>query len=108
MPCGHVILTRTAHEHAAEKHPVDYPLCFPFLKEALHNPSFIGYSPRNFDNIQVVFDHEALIHGSMLVALSAEPDNRGKYRVRTFYRISAQSLRQKRISGELYPPKIII
>jgi hypothetical protein len=105
MPCGHVILTRTAHKHAAEKHPVDYPFCLPFLKEAIQNPSFIGYSLRNFDNIQVVFHHDALKEGVMLVALSAEPDDRGKYRVRTFYRISVQALTEKRVSGRLYPPK---
>ena len=51
---GLVYLSERAHQHMAEDHPEDYPLCFPYLRLAISTPSCIGQAPKRTGNFEIL------------------------------------------------------
>ena len=104
---GLVHLSERAHQHMAEDHPEDYPFCFPYLRLAISTPSFIGQAPKRTGNFEILRRVNHPNGKVVLVAIGLEMDTRGKYRVRSAYLVSAQTVDERRRAGRLKvpPPK---
>ena len=101
---GQVWLSTKAHEHAATDHPDDYPACLPRLADAIASPAFVGQAPEHAGNFILIKRIPATEPGqSVLVAIGLERDRRGDYRVKSFYRITAERLNSFRTKGTVKP-----
>ncbi|WP_148213395.1 PBECR2 nuclease fold domain-containing protein [Rhodospirillum centenum] len=96
-----VHMSGLAHRHAAEKHPGDYPLCLPHLRDAVRDPTFIGQAPKHRDNIELIRRIPGGGGSGVLVAVSVETDAAGRYRVRSFYVVSQEEIDRKRAKGHV-------
>lgn len=101
---GLVRLSERAHQHMAEDHPDDYPLCLASLQLAISSPSFMGQAPKrtgNFEMLRRVNHPDGKV---VLVAIGLETDQRGNYRVRSAYLVNAETVDERRRAGRLKPP----
>lgn len=98
-------VSAAAHRHMAEDHPDDYATCWAALALAVAEPSFIGQAPRktgNFEMLRRVRHPDGKV---VLVAIGLEPDDRGDYRVRSCYLVSAETVEKRRQEGRLVAPR---
>jgi hypothetical protein len=100
LPPGSAHMSALAHRHAAEKHPLDYPVCHPLIALVIADPTFIGQSPRHRDNFEMVRRLPGS-GGAVLVAVSVETDNKGRYRIRSFYVIAEAEVSARRAKRHL-------
>ncbi len=106
MEPGRARLSRVAHQHMAEGHPADYPLCIAALKAgAITTTTFIGQDPSHAGNF-VIVKRIGLPDGrAVLVAIGLEPNVQGNYSVRTSYLIPQRTLDARRLAGRLHLPR---
>ncbi len=100
---GEVHMSGIAHRHAAETHPNDYPLCAPLLGRAIASPTYVGQAPHHARNIELVRRFPGDPGGALLLAVGIERDDRGRYRVRSFYLIGEDDVERRRRKGYLRP-----
>jgi hypothetical protein len=96
-------LSSKAHRHVKIDHPEDYALCMPLINAVVTNPSFIGQAPkhgRNFELLRRIPGHNG---DATLVAVNMEPDDKGDYKIVSFYKITASELHAKRNKGHILP-----
>lgn len=98
-----VWLSSAAHRHIAEDHPPDYPTCIAALPDAIAAPTFVGQAPRHSRNFELVKRIGRPDRQAVLVAISLEPDETGRLRVRSCYLISAEDVDARRRAGRLRP-----
>jgi len=100
---GEVHMSGLAHRHAAEDHPGDYPICWPRLAQAIASPTYIGQAPRQGENFELVRRFPGNPGGTVLVAVGLERDEKGRYRVKSFYLIDEDDVERRRHKGYLRP-----
>ncbi len=84
---GNARISRRAHQHMAEDHPDDYPVCLSALLSVIASPTFIGQDPKHSRNF-VLVKRVGLADGrAVLVAVGLKPEA-GTYSVRASYLIS--------------------
>ena len=98
---GNARLSATAHKHIAEDHADDYADCLAALPDAIASPTFVGQSPKHRDNFEMIKRVPRRDRKAVLVAVGLEPDERGTYRVRSCYPISAEDVDRRRANGTL-------
>ena len=84
-----------AHKHAAEKHPTDYLVCHPLVSQTIADPTFVGQAPKHRDNFELI----RRVPGgdsAVLVAVSVDMDDDGRYRVRSYYLITEEDVTNRR------------
>jgi hypothetical protein len=69
----------------------------------VQDPSFVGQAPKHGRNFELLRRIPGTGGDATLVAVKIEPDERGDYRVVSFYRITAQELQAKRSKGHILP-----
>ena len=102
---GRARLSAQAHRHVAEDHPDDYAACIAALPLAVAEPSFVGQGPghtRNFEMVRRIARADGRV---VLVAIGLEMDEKGEYRVRSCYLISAETVDERRRARRLLPPR---
>jgi hypothetical protein len=100
---GNVRLSEQARRPIAEDHPDDYPVCMEWLRVAIAKPAFAGRAPHRRENSEVVRRIARPDGKAVLVAIGLQVDDFGDYRVRTSYRITAQTVDERRRKGRLRP-----
>ena len=98
---GRVHMSALAHRHAAEKHPEDYPVCRPLVALVIADPTFVGQAPKHRENFEMVRRIPGGTGGAVLVAVGVERDRKGRYRVRSFYRITERQVAVRRAKRHL-------
>ena len=101
---GRVRLSTQAHRHIAEDHPDDYTTCIAALPDAITTPSFIGQGPGHTRNFEMVRRVARADGQAVLVAIGLEVDDKGEYRVRSCYLISADKVDERRRTRRLLSP----
>jgi len=101
---GRVRLSTLAHKHMAEDHPDDYATCIATLPLAVADPTFIGQAPRKTGNFEMLRRVNRPDGKVVLVAIGLERDDRGDYRVRSCYLVSAETVDSRRRAGRLIAP----
>lgn len=97
---GQVVFSRAGQQHAAKRHPEEYPLCLPHLASIIADPFYIGDDLRNPGKIELIGRIAAA--GSMvLIAIDIERDADGRYRIASFYRVTDEKMRKRREKGFL-------
>jgi len=96
-------LSSKAHRHVQVDHPEDYALCLRFIETVVLDPSFIGQAPKHGQNFELLRRIPGNGGDATLVAVKMEPDERGDYRVVSFYRVTARELEIKRGKGRILP-----
>lgn len=99
-----VRLSAQAHRHIAEDHPDDYATCIAALPLAIAEPSFVGQGPGHTRNFELVRRVARADGPAVLVAIGLEMDDKGEYRVRTCYLISAGKVDERRRARRLLSP----
>ena len=100
LEAGDVIFTRAAQRHAARHHPNDYPRCSPHAGAVVSNPLYIGDDLKNPGKIELIARISALGH-ALLVAVSVERTEDGRYHVCSLYPISDRKVQSRREKGHL-------
>lgn len=98
---GVVHMSGMAHRHAAEDHPEDYALYFEHVQTVIADPTFIGQAPKHRENFELIRRVPGGGGVSLLVAVSVEPDDQGRYRVKSVYSLSVAKLETKRAKGTI-------
>ncbi|MDP2359049.1 MAG: PBECR2 nuclease fold domain-containing protein [Beijerinckiaceae bacterium] len=98
---GPVVLTAGAQKHAASRHPEDYAECMPHLAGIIASPLYIGDDLNNL-GIELIGRIRAL-DSAVLVAVTIDKDERGRYRVCSFYPISEAKIENRRARRFLKP-----
>lgn len=94
---GEVILTSQKHDHVIKRHEHDYSACLPHIAAIIADPMYIG---DDFDNFGIEMIGRVHVADSfVLVAIEIEPDDRGRYRIATFYMVSDQKVQSRRQKG---------
>ena len=96
---GQVVLSRAGQAHAARRHPNEYPILLPFLNEIIADPMYIGDDRKN-SGIELV----GRVNGAnswALVAVTLEPDKKGRYHIASFYPVSDGKVQSRRQRGFL-------
>jgi hypothetical protein len=96
-------LSSRAHRHAQIDHPEDYALCMRFIEAVVIEPSVIGQAPKHGRNFELLRRIPGQDGDATLVAIKMEPDERGDYRVVSFYKVTARELHNKRGKGHILP-----
>ncbi len=99
---GPVHMSGLAHRHAAEKHPDDYPICRQHIAEVIRDPTFIGQAPNHRENIELLRRLREPPGSAVLVAVSLELDESGRYRVRSCYLVTEDEIGRKRQKGHIH------
>ena len=96
---GPIVLTRGAMRHVKRRHPADFERYLPFVARIVRDPTWIGDDLLNPDKIELV----GRIPGGegLLVAVVLERDERGRYRVASFYPVAQKKIDARRRSGYL-------
>jgi hypothetical protein len=101
---GDVVLSTAAQVHAQRRHPAEYPVCLPHLAQIIATPRYVGDDFRKSGKIELI--GYARTAGSLvLVAVSIETDDKGRYHLRSFYPISDDKANARREKGFLRIPK---
>ncbi len=100
---GPAFMSGVAHKHAAEKHPEDYAVCVANLALTISAPSFIGQAPHHSDNFILIRRVPGPAGKSVLAAVGIAPDEDGRYRVKSMYRIDQADLDRWRLKGTVKP-----
>jgi phage-Barnase-EndoU-ColicinE5/D-RelE like nuclease2 len=101
LRAGAVRLSARAHEHIAEDHPRDYEVCISHLAITIADPTFVGQSPRQSRNFEMIRRVAGPDGEAVLVAVSLEPDRAGYYRVVSSYLVTSDNIDRKRASAGL-------
>jgi hypothetical protein len=99
---GRVRLSALAHKHIAQDHPEDYEFCLRYMAQAIENPTYVGQSPwqiRNFELVKCIEDY------NVLIAIGIEPNEHGSYNIRSSYRITYEKVRRRLAEKHLFWPK---
>jgi len=72
-----------------------------FIETVVLDPSFIGQAPKHGRNFELLRRIPGDGGDAILVAVKMEPDERGDYRVVSFYRVTARELETKRSKGHI-------
>jgi phage-Barnase-EndoU-ColicinE5/D-RelE like nuclease3 len=96
---GEVVLTRAAQVHAAKRHPGDYQICLPYLGAIVAAPFYIGDDLENA-GIELIARLPALGE-YILVAVNIVRDEKGRYQIASFYKVSRQKIDGRREKGFL-------
>jgi hypothetical protein len=98
---GNVRLSQTAHQHMAEDHAADYPVCIKHLASVVSAPTYVGQAPGHARNFEMI-GRIGLADGRVvLVAIGLEPDGRGDYAVKSAYLLEPEKVQDRRIAGRL-------
>ncbi|GEO81678.1 hypothetical protein [Pararhodospirillum oryzae] len=107
---GRVWASGKAHQHIAQKHEADYPIVFHSLKKVVEHPDYIGWDPgdeaghrhENFYLIKAIFRDdlpEGIFMPSnasyVLIAIALAPDAKGRYRVKSGYRVTEAKIKNR-------------
>jgi hypothetical protein len=104
---GHVHLSAVAHRHMAEDHPSDYAVCIAALAHAVAAPSFIGQAPGHGGNFEMIRRIARPSGKAVLVAIGLMVDGAGRYRVRSCYLVTAETVDKRRQAGRLVVPRAL-
>ena len=104
LDAGGVHLSPRAHQHIAEDHPDDYAVCIAHLRVTIETPTFIGQAPRQTENFELIRRTRNPDGRAVLVAIGLRRDDGARYRVRSCYLVSAETIDQRRRAGRLKPP----
>jgi CO/xanthine dehydrogenase FAD-binding subunit len=103
---GQVYLSARAHEHIAKDHPADYAVVMRHLPAVVARPTFVGQAPLHARNMELIGRvRVAGRRGHVLVAVGLEPDEGGRYRVRSAYVVEEAKVEVRRQKGYLRPLK---
>lgn len=98
---GLVHFTIPAQRHAAERHPEEYPLCFPHLLDTVQKPTHVGQAPKHaeagFELVRQVSAGSLIV----LVAVLIKPTKSGIHLVKSVYPIDAGKLENRVRRGYL-------
>lgn len=99
---AHEYLSARAHEHIARDHAADYPIVTRHLRDVVARPTFVGQAPHHGRNMELV-GRVPLGggRGHVLVAVGLEPDDAGRYRVRTAYLLEEHKVEDRRRRNHL-------
>jgi len=101
---GEVVFTGGAQAHAMKRHAEEFVRCLPHVGSIVCNPDFMGDDFHNPGKIELIGRVPAL-DGGVLVAVIVEPDESGRYRIASCYRVSAKKIENRRQKGLLRPPR---
>ena len=97
---GDLIFSRGAQYHAAKEHPEDFSRCLPHLASIVLAPLYIGDDHRNPGKIELIGRIHA-VNSRVLIAVTIEVDESGRYIVCSFYPISDNKADGRRQKGFL-------
>lgn len=97
---GLVVFSAAAQIHASRRHPAEFPQCLPFVGDIVTSPLYLGDDARNPGKIECISRVPSLGSG-VLVALSLEPDEKGRYHVTSIYPIGYSKIEARRSAGYL-------
>lgn len=100
IEAGEVVFTVPAQRHAMKRHPDDFPRCLPHVGGVVTGPLYIGDDFRNPGKIELVSRLPAL-GGGLLVAVTLERDEAGRYHVASIYPVSQSKIDNRRRAGTL-------
>jgi len=92
---GEVVFYGHAQAHAERRHPKDYEACLPHVGDVISAPSYVGDDVKNPGKIELIRKIPALGAG-LLVAVTLEPDDSGRYVVCSVYPISHKTIENRR------------
>ncbi|WP_319413376.1 PBECR2 nuclease fold domain-containing protein [uncultured Cohaesibacter sp.] len=98
---GMLVLTPGSARHVKKSHPDEYDQCLPHLQKVISDPSYIGDDFRNKGKFELVRPVQGFDGQSILVAVVTEPDEKGNYRVASFYPVSQAKVDKRRQKGTL-------
>lgn len=108
LEAGDVHLSARAHEHIARDHSADYATVMLHLRATIAEPTFVEQAPKRRENANVALVRRVPLTGGrgyVLLAVGLEPDERGRYRVRTGYLIREDVVTARRAKGYMRPIK---
>ncbi len=100
---GDVWLSPGAHRHIAVDHPDDYPFIMAVIADVVAQPLYVGQDPKHGRNFYIVRPLPAgAPNPHALVSIGLARDEVGRYRVRTAYTISQDTVTARRSAKRLH------
>lgn len=105
LPPGIVHFSAANQDHAFEQHGDDFLSCQPHIEATVLNPDYIGQGPQYVTKgFEMVRDLNQMPRGGnhILVALTLQPDNLGRYLVQSVYQIAYGTVRTRMKRDRLF------
>lgn len=99
---GRAHFSASAQEHAEDRHPADFAVCFANIKDIVRAPEWVGRNPRDQDGFTLVRSATAG-RTIILVAIKIRPDAEGRYVVASTYRLTRHDVEARLAKGFLLP-----
>lgn len=93
---GDLWVSKAAHRHIAEDHPIDYPIIIPALGTLLASPQYIGIDTKHKNNFNLIRRHSLTEPKAILIAIGFEYTEYGTYNLRSAYRIKQSDIDNRR------------
>lgn len=97
---GVVVFSVAAQLHASRKHGDEYARCLPFVGGIIADPLYVGDDDNNPGKIELI-GRAVSLGTSILVAVSIDPDDQGRYHVTSLYPVSHKKVEGRRRKGFL-------
>lgn len=91
---GLVHFSAANQDHAFDRHGEEFLACAPHVAAAVLAPEYIGQSP-HLEGFEMVRRVDQIPGGYVLVALTLQADEFGRYRVQSVYPINAGALNSR-------------
>jgi hypothetical protein len=98
---GIVVLTRGAQVHAERRHPADFPRCLPHIATVIRGALYVGESIDHVGKCELVGRVQQIGSWLLVAVLVSECDQKGRYRIHSFYPISDESVEARKRRGVL-------
>lgn len=97
---GEVVFPIKGQLHAKRNHPEDYGRCLPHIGGVVTAPLYVGDDYKNHGKIELI-SRLPMLGGGLLVAVSLERDEMGRYQVVSVYPVNQSRIDKKRRAGIL-------
>lgn len=87
-----VHLSERAIQHIHERHPEDSNICLASIETIVTAPDFVGQAPHYPSNFEII---KRIENHMILVAISAIPNEYGKYPIQSAYIIPHDTVRRR-------------
>jgi len=100
LEAGEVVFSIPAQRHAMRRHPDDFARCLPHVGGVVTGPLYVGDDFKNPGKIELV-SRLPVLGGGLLVAVTLERDQAGRYHVASLYPVSQSKIDNRRQAGTL-------
>ena len=103
LPRGNVHFSAVSQDHAFERHGAEFLVCFPHVAATIITPDHIGQSPRHAEGFEMLraLDEISGYGAHVLVAISLDLDDAGRYAIQSVYPIGYAAVRRRLRKGYL-------